>query len=55
MPNKLNIRYSVATKLEEKKDMLMPIVRDVKRNGSSAKKTLIFAEHTKSVSIFVLN
>ena len=47
-PNKLIIRYSVATKPDEKKDMLMPIVRDVKQDGSSAKKT-----HQECIDIFV--
>ena len=40
VPNKLNIHYCVATKPDEKKRMLMPIVEDIKQNGRLAKKTL---------------
>ena len=54
VPNKLNICYHIATKPDEKKDMLMPIVLDVKQNGRSAKKTLIFCRtYQECIDIFV--
>ena len=54
VPNKLNICYHIATKPGEKKHMLMPIVLDIKQNGRSAKKTLIFCRtYQECIDIFV--
>ena len=54
VPNKLNICYRVTTKPDEKKDMLMPVVLDIKQNGRSAKKTLIICRtYQECIDIFV--
>ena len=44
VPNKLNICYGVVTTPDKIRDMLMPIVEDIKRNGRLAKKTLTFCQ-----------